>query len=329
MNKTLLTGIQPTGRVHIGNYVGSISKFIENQDKYDSFLFVADLHTLTSGKDVKDQLGALGKDLLLDYLALGVNPENVNLYFQSDVKEITEIFWILNNFIFVPTLSLGHSYKDAVAKGKEVTAGKLLYPVLMAADILSMDTDIVPVGKDQYQHIEVTREIAKRVNRIAEDDVLKVIETLKSDEPELLGVDGRKMSKSYNNTIPLFEGKETIERKVKSIVTDTTSKGEPLDYKNDITFSYHKIFSADMIDDIKKQYSDGSIGYKESKELLIENIMKSIEPMLERREKYAKNPQKLEKILTAGTEKARHRARQTLDRLRHFVGLTGSSIIDR
>ena len=326
--KTIITGIQPTGRAHIGNYVGAIDTFLENQYKYEAFLFIADLHTLTEIKSSKSEVEKLGRELLLDYLALGVDAEKVSIYFQSDIKEITEIFWILTNFIYVPTLSLGHSYKDAAAKKKEVSAGLLLYPVLMSADIFSVNADLVPVGKDQYQHIEVAREIAKRINSNFNTDILKVVEAVKSKTPEFLGIDGRKMSKSYNNTIPMFEGEDVIRKKIMSIVSNSTQKGEPIDYKNDITFSYHEVFSKDMIDDIKKGYESGSIGFKESKELLIENILKEFKNKYELRKEYENNPQKLKEILERGTEHTRAKAKETLKSLRSTIGLTGSSIIE-
>ncbi len=237
-----LSGIQPSGELHIGNYFGAIKQYVELQDKHEGFYFVANYHALTSIRD-----GSYLRDLTLEvaasFLALGVDPNKAVLYVQSDVPEVTELTWLLSVVTPMGLLQRAHAYKDKIAQGISPDHGLFAYPVLMAADILIVQSDIVPVGQDQKQHVEMTRDIAAKFNQAFGEEVFKLPEALIMPEVAVVrGTDGRKMSKSYNNTIGIFEPEEVVRRKIMSIVTDSKTVDEPKDPDNDPLFPLYRLF---------------------------------------------------------------------------------------
>ncbi len=313
MKKVLLSGVKPTGRPHIGNYFGAMKQFVDLQDKYESYIFIADLHALTTIQNKEEmQENILG--VALDYLAIGLNPEKVTLYKQSDVPQVAELGWIFNCLTTMPYLMRAHAYKDAEAKNKEVNVGLFDYPLLMAADILLPDADVVPVGQDQKQHIEITRDTAEKFNRIFG-------ETFKLPEPLILeslktvpGIDGQKMSKSYNNTISLFATDDEIKKGVMGIVTDS-SAGVPTN-----VYAIHSLIKDKTSLDALYEEKKGK--YKDLKDALIADLITFITPMREKREALAKDTKAVLEILKAGGEKARARAEAKMAIVREKIGVS-------
>ena len=319
--KVMLSGVKPTGRPHIGNFFGAMKQFVELQDEYNCLVMIADLHALTTVSDPK-QLKSDILDLAIDYLAIGLDPAKVILFRQSDVSAHTELTWIFNCITTVPYLMRAHAYKDAIAKNKEVSVGTFDYPMLMAADILLYSPDVVPVGADQKQHVEYARDTAEKFNRLF-GDTFKLPESLIIKDVEIVpGVDGQKMSKSYGNTIPLFAEKDEITKLVMSIKTDSKGADEPKDPNADNVFSLHKLFSNDDLAVIEKRYREGGLSYKESKEILIENMDKFIAPLRTKRKAIAENPEQVKKMFAAGGEKARIVANQKMKEVKERVGLS-------
>ncbi len=321
MKKTLLAGIQPSGTVHIGNYFGAMRQFADRQDDYQQFIFIANYHALTSVSD-GEKLKRLTLEVAMDYLAIGVDPKKTAIFMQSDVPEVTELAWIFNTITTVPYLARATAFKDAEVKNKEVNVGLFDYPILMAADILIYSADVVPVGLDQKQHIEIARDTAQKFNRVFGD-------TFKTPEPMILenvktvpGTDGRKMSKSYGNTIPLFGTDEEIRKAVMSIPTDSKGVEEPKDPNGCKVFAMHELFPGDELEALRTRYLAGGIGYKESKDLLVAKIINFISPMRTRREEIARNPDAVLKILKEGGEVARAEAQKKMQEVREKVGLT-------
>ena len=315
--KRLFTGLQPSGQLHIGNYLGALKPFVESYGGYESMLMVADYHALTSLKDPK-QLGEGIIDVVADYVAAGVNPAQATIFKQSDVPEHTELAWIFDCLVTVPFLQQAHAYKDKVAKGLEANAGLFTYPMLMAADILLYDTDVVPVGADQRQHVEYAREAAAKFNLAFGQTFKEPQEKINEEIAAVPGVDGKKMSKSYGNTIPLFGTDDAIRAAVMSIKTDSTAVGAPLDTDKDITFALHRHFTPNLAE-IQKRYNDGTIGYKESKELLAHNIIATVAPMREKRA--ALSREAVIQILKDGAEVARARASEKMKEVRQKIGV--------
>jgi len=315
--KRLFTGLQTSGQLHIGNYLGALKPFVELYGEYESYLMVADYHALTSLKDPKQLTGGI-VDVVADYVAAGVNPAQATIFKQSDVPEHTELAWIFDCLVSVPFLQQAHAYKDKVAKGLEANAGLFTYPMLMAADILLYDTDIVPVGEDQRQHIEYAREAAAKFNTAYGQTFKEPQEKINEDIAAVPGVDGKKMSKSYGNTIPLFGTDDAIRAAVMSIKTDSTAVGAPLDTDKDITFALHRHFTPNLAE-IQKRYNDGTIGYKESKELLAHNIIATVAPMREKRA--ALSREAVIQILKDGAEVARARASEKMKEVRQKIGV--------
>ncbi|OHA88989.1 MAG: tryptophan--tRNA ligase [Candidatus Zambryskibacteria bacterium RIFCSPHIGHO2_02_FULL_43_14] len=310
--KILLSGVKPTGRPHIGNYFGAMKQFVELQDSYNSYIFIADLHALTSVQN-KDELRENILGVLLDYLAIGLDPEKVTLYKQSDVPQVTELTWILNCLTTVPYLSRAHAYKDAIANGKEPSVGLFDYPILMAADIIIQDADVVPVGQDQKQHIEIARDMAQKFNSTFGDTFKLPDSLILENLATIPGTDGRKMSKSYGNTIELFATDEEISRSVMSIVTD--SSGE----KPENVYAIHALLKDK--ESLDKLYEEKKGQYKELKEVLIEDLKKFITPMREKRVELAKDKKSVLEVLKAGSDKARARAEKKMEEVREKVGL--------
>lgn len=320
MQKTLLSGIKPTGAVHIGNYFGAMRQFVGHQNDYRQFIFLANYHALTSVSDGA-LLRKLSLDLAMDFLAIGIDPQKTTLFLQSDVPEVTELTWIFNTLTTVPYLSRAHAFKDAEAKNKEVNVGVFDYPMLMAADILMYGADVVPVGLDQKQHIEIARDTAQKFNRVF-GETFKIPEPLiLEDVKTVIGTDGRKMSKSYNNVIGLFASDEEIKKAVMSIPTDSKGVDEAKDPRECKVFAFHELVSGKDLEDIRARYLAGGIGYKESKDILFENMRAFIAPLRARREEIARNPEAVLKILREGGEVARMQAQKTMSEVRNKVGL--------
>lgn len=316
----LLSGIQPSGTIHIGNYFGAIKQFVDMQEDYDSRVFIADFHALTTVQD-RNKLSESILNITMDYLACGLDPEKTILFKQSDIPEVSELTWYFNCITTMPFLERATSYKDANQKAKEINVGLFDYPMLMASDILIQDADVVPVGADQKQHVEYTRDTAQKFNNTFG-------ETFKLPNPIILesvsvvpGTDGRKMSKSYGNTIPLFGTDEEIKKAVMSIVTDSKTPEEPKDPEVCNIFALHKLFlNSDKLSVLSARYKSGSIGYKESKDILYEEIINFISPMREKRHEYEKNPNKVLDILKNGGEKAKRIIAPKMDIIRKKIG---------
>jgi tryptophanyl-tRNA synthetase len=319
--KILLSGLQPSGRPHIGNYFGAMRQQIEYQNEYETFLMIADYHALTTVKNPE----LLREDifsLAVDYLAIGLDPSRAVLFQQSSISEHTEATWIFNCLTPVAYLQRAHAFKDAEQKAKEVNMGLFDYPMLMAADILLYDADIVPVGEDQRQHIEYARDTAVNFNHIYGEAFKQPEALIKEEVGTIPGTDGRKMSKSYGNTIPLFAEDEEIDKVVMSIVTDSKQKGEPLDPAKDNIFALHKLFAcgSDMAE-LHRLYLEGSIGYKESKSMLAERIKNFVAPFREKRKEVSEDRERVLEVLRSGSQKARERASKKMDEVRRKVGV--------
>ncbi len=320
MSKRVLSGIKPSGRPHIGNYFGAMRQFVDLARNHETFVFVADYHAMNSVHD-GEVLRQNIIDVALDYLAIGLDPKEVVLFKQSDLPEHTELCWIFNTLTTMPYLQRAHAYKDALAKNAEINVGTFDYPILMAADILLYDPDIVPVGADQKQHVEYARDTAEKFNRTYGDTFTLPEAYIPKEVAVIPGIDGQKMSKSYNNTIPLFATDEEVRKLVMSIVTDSKGTNEPKDPDACNVFALHKLVTKDL-SDVELRYREGSIGYKESKELLAESIIELIAPLREKRDELAKDISLVKKILTDGAEKARTVASQKMAEVRQKVGVS-------
>lgn len=317
----VLSGIQPSGKLHLGNYFGMMRECVRLQEKGESYVFIANYHALTTVSNA-EQLRIDTMDVALDFLACGLDPERTNFFVQSDVPEVQELAWLLSIVTPMGLLERAHSYKDKLAHGKEATHGLFAYPVLMAADILLYQADIVPVGKDQKQHLEITRDLATKFN-------LKFGETFKIPEPYtpeevavVPGIDGQKMSKSYNNTIQMSATPKQIKQAIMSIVTDSTPLEDPKDPDSCIVYQLYKLLEtpekvAEMADNLRA----GGYGYGHAKKELLEAFNRKFGPFRERRAELAEKPEMVKEILAAGAARARAEARKTLDAARHAVGL--------
>lgn len=317
--KILLSGVKPTGTAHIGNYFGAMKQFVDlqNTGDYNCHLFIADYHGLNLIQD-REEMKKLTLELALDYLAIGLNPGTSILFKQSDVSAHTELAWIFDTIVTVPYLQRAHAYKDAEAKNKELNVGTFNYPVLMAADILLYNTDVVPVGQDQKQHVEYARDIALKFNHIFKSETFKLPEDLIMKEVAIVpGTDGRKMSKSYNNTIPLFATREEITKAVMSIVTD--SSGPEAGGIPSNVYNIHRLFRSEG--DLKPIYEAHKGKYKALKEALIEDIDVFLKPMRERRAELAKDMTKVTEILKNGAERARQQADAKLVEVKRAIGV--------
>jgi tryptophanyl-tRNA synthetase len=318
----ILSGLQPSGRLHIGNYFGMMEAALKLQHEGEAFYFIADYHSLTSIQDGK-LLRSHVRDLAIDFLACGLDPAKCVLFRQSDVPEHTELAWILSTVTPMGLLERCHSYKDKIANGISPSHGLFAYPVLMAADILIYDSDVVPVGKDQKQHVEVTRDIAVKMNLAFGEGLLKIPEPRIREETAVVpGLDGRKMSKSYDNTIQLFEEPGALKKKIMRIVMDSTPLEDPKPIENNSVLALYKLVASPadyqtMVDD----HLRGGIGYGDFKKRLLEAMLAHFAPFRERRAEIVADPAYVNRVLAEGAEKARAIARKTLDRVRAAVGL--------
>ncbi len=312
MSKILVSGVKPTGRPHIGNYFGAMKQFVDLQDSYESRIFVANLHALTSLQN-KAEMHSNSYDVVLDYLAIGLDPTKTTLYLQSDVPHVTELAWIFECLTTMPYLMRAHAFKDAEAKNKDINVGTFNYPMLMAADILAAEADVVPVGQDQKQHIEITRDTAEKFNRIF-GEVFTMPEALIIENLATVpGTDGQKMSKSYDNIIPLFATGEEIEKRVMSIVTDSGS-GVP-----ERVYAIHALIKDKASLDALYEEKRGK--YKDLKEALIEDLRAFIGPMRERRKDWEERNDEVKKIITDGGHKMREVVHKKMIEVREKVGL--------
>ncbi len=323
MGRRILTGIQPSGILHIGNYFGAMKASIElqNQNPGDTYLFIADLHSLTVNPKPED-LRMRIRRLALDYLACGLDPEKTAFFRQSDIQGVCELTWILNTITGLGLLERAHSYKDKIAKGFIPNNGLFSYPVLMAADILLYKSNAVPVGKDQKQHLEITRDIAIKFNQMYRE-VFVIPEPIISESVAVIpGTDGQKMSKSYNNTIELFGNEKAIRKKIMSIPTDSTPMEDPKDPDKCNIFALFKLFSNEQqVADLAAKYRAGNFGYGHAKQALFEAYMDYFAPMRRRREELEKEPGYIDEVLRKGAEKANAVAAQTMDEVYRTVGL--------
>ncbi len=317
----ILSGIQPSGNLHLGNYFGMMQRMIGYQHDHELFCFIVNYHALTSQRN-GEELRAKTIEAAADFLALGLDPDRCTFWVQSDVPEVTELTWILSNVTGMGLLERCHSYKDKVAQGLVPNHGLFAYPVLMAADILMLQAERIPVGQDQKQHLEVAREIAEKFNhaygtifRVPEPDILK--------ETGLLpGVDGRKMSKSYGNTIEIFSTREELKKKVMSIKTDSRPVGESKDPSEMPLFAIYAAFlDAAAREELKKRFLSPGLRYSDVKNELADLIWTHFEPFRARREALLADRPRIEKILERGAAKARAAAQPTFDAVRRAVGL--------
>ena len=320
MKKRILSGAQPSGQLHIGNYFGMIERMIQFQNESELFCFVANYHSMTSIND-KVKLEANTREAFIDLLALGIDPDQSTFWVQSHVPEVTELAWILSNFASVGLMQRSTSYKDKIANGLKPNMGLFSYPILMASDILLFQSEIVPVGKDQKQHLEMTRDIAIKFNNsFGEIFTIPEIEIDKSNEV-VIGVDNQKMSKSYNNTIPIFADNDTIKNQVMNIVTDSAGLNEPKD-KNTTLF---KIYSLFLNDESKKElaerYDTPGLKYMDIKNELIETIISFFELQRSKREQLFANPDEVNQKMILGQNKAKKIAQKTLQEVKSATGL--------
>ena len=325
--KILLSGIKPTGQAHIGNYFGAMKQFVnlQNSGNYECYLFIADYHALNLVQDAS-KMRRLTQELVLDFLAIGLDPKKSIIFKQSDVPAHTELAWIFDTIVTMPYLMRAHAYKDAEAKNKELNVGTFNYPVLMAADILLYNTDVVPVGSDQKQHVEYARDIAEKFNYTFRNETFKLPEPLIIPNVATVpGIDGRKMSKSYNNTIPLFATREEIIKAVMSIITDAGlgaigPDGKPSDGIPQNVYAIHKLFKSEA--ELKPLYEANKGKYKVLKDALVEDIDAFVKPLREKRAELSKKAEKVvAKVLADGAKRANKVASQKLEEVKRAVGV--------
>jgi tryptophanyl-tRNA synthetase len=317
----ILSGIQPSGVLHIGNYFGMMRPGIALQAEGEAFYFIADYHALTSLRDPK-ALRENSRRVALDFLACGLDPERAALFRQSDVPQVTELAWILATVAPMGLLERAHSYKDKVARGMTASAGLFNYPVLMAADILIYDSDIVPVGKDQKQHIEITRDLAAKINETY-GEIFKLPEPRIQAATEVVpGIDGQKMSKSYHNNIDIFGDETETRKRVMSIVTDSTPVEAPKDPARSTVFQLYSLFgSKNEIAEMRERFRKGGTGYGDFKKQLFETLWEYFAPMRKRREEILADKSYIDNVLTRGAKRANEVADQVMQRVRGAIGL--------
>jgi len=317
----ILSGIQPSGVLHIGNYFGMMRPGIGLQAEGETLYFIADYHALTSLRDPK-ALRENSRRVALDFLACGLDPERAALFRQSDVPQVTELAWILATVAPMGLLERAHSYKDKVARGMTASAGLFNYPVLMAADILIYDSDIVPVGKDQKQHIEITRDLAAKINETY-GEIFKLPEPRIQTATEVVpGIDGQKMSKSYHNNIDIFGDETETRKRVMSIVTDSTPVEAPKDPARSTVFQLYSLFaSKNEIAEMRERFRKGGTGYGDFKKQLFETLWEYFAPMRKRREEILTDKSYIDSVLTRGAKRANEVADQVMQRVRGAVGL--------
>lgn len=316
-----LTGIRVSGRIHLGNYLGAMKQAIERQSQYESYFFVADLHGLTT-TPAAAELRENARSIAATWLAIGLDPQKTVLWMQSDVKEVLELAYVLSCVTSMGLLERAHSYKDALAKDKVVKMGLFYYPILMAADILLYDSDLVPVGKDQAQHLEMTRDIATFFNETY-GETFKLPAAITQEETGAIpGTDGRKMSKSYKNGIDLFAPESELKRQIMGIVTDSKGLQDPKDPEACVVYQLYRLIapaadSKAMADKLRQ----GGYGYGDAKKALLAATLDHFGPMRQNYDRWMKDPHALDAVLNDGAERARRKASKMLSRVRERVGL--------
>ncbi len=333
--KRILSGVQPSGRLHLGNYFGAVKQHIALQDEGDCFYFIADYHSLTTIRDTAEKLSGSApkplraadlqreyiRDVALDYLALGLDPDKVAFFRQSDVPEVTELAWVLSTVTQMGLLERAVSFKDKIEKGIEASVGLFYYPVLMAADILIYRSNVVPVGQDQVQHIEMTRDMAQRFNR-AFGEVFPIPNHRLDAGARVPGVDGNKMSKSYGNTIDLFAEGNALKKRVMSIVTDAKTIEDAKTPETCNVFALYSLFAtAEERAALEQRYRAGGMGYGDAKKLLLDKINAYFESARQKRKQLDADRGHIEEVLRQGARKARAEARKTMELVRVAVGL--------
>ena len=319
----ILTGLQPSGKLHIGNYFGAMEPAIRLQQKGNAYYFIANYHAMTSLHDGA-ALRENTRELAIDFLACGLDPEKAVIFRQSDVPEVNELAWILSTVCPMGLLERCHSYKDKVAKGISANHALFAYPVLMAADILLYDSQLVPVGKDQKQHLEVTRDLAVKINEALGEGILTIPEVLIKEETAIVpGLDGQKMSKSYNNTIPVFGEEKPLRKLIMKIVSDSTPVEEPKNIENSTILALYRLFADDVAyEEMVTSFQAGGFGYGHYKQQLWEAYWAHFSTMRLRREEILADPSYVDEVLRHGAEKARATASVVLDRIRRATGLS-------
>jgi tryptophanyl-tRNA synthetase len=321
--KRVLSGIQPSGKLHLGNYIGALSNWVKMQHDYECFFFVADLHALTKGYADTSKFRENIKEIMIDILSCGIDPEKATLFVQSDIPEHSELHLMFSMITPLPWLERMPTYKSQIEELKERdlgTYGFLGYPVLMAADILIYKADVVPVGQDQLPHVELTREIARRFNNLYKE-VFPLPKDLMTDVPVLPGLDGRKMSKTYNNTIDISDTPDAIRKKVSEAITDParikkTDVGHP---EVCTVFAYHKMFNKEEVKAIEADCRNAKLGCVECKKKMAAKLIEMLAPIQEKRNKLLQNPGKVEQIFRDGAVRAQAIARSTLEEAKHAM----------
>ena len=318
----ILTGLQPSGKLHIGNYFGAMQPAVELQDKGEAFYFIADYHAMTSMKDAAT-LRANVQDLAIDFLACGLDPEKATIFRQSDIPEVNELAWVLSTVCPMGLLERAHSYKDKVAKGLDANHALFAYPALMAADILLYDAELVPVGKDQKQHLEMTRDLAAKINDRFGEGTLVIPEVQIQENTAIVpGLDGQKMSKSYNNTVPLTGGKKAIRKAIMKIVTDSAAVEDSKPIEGSTIIALYKLFAnEEQMSQMIADHEAGGFGYGDFKQRVFDAYWEHFEPVRNKREELEGNLDYVNEVIAKGAERAREEASTVLDRVRKAVGL--------
>ena len=320
MKKRILSGAQPSGQLHIGNYFGMIERMVQFQDDSDLFCFVANYHSMTSIHD-KAKLEHNTRETFIDLLALGIDPEKSTFWVQSHVPEVTELAWILSNYASVGLMQRSTSYKDKIANGLKPNMGLFSYPILMASDILLFKSEVVPVGKDQKQHLEMTRDIAIKFNNLY-GDILAVPEIeIDASNDIVIGIDDQKMSKSYNNTIPIFAENDVIKNQVMNIVTDSAGLNDPKDKDTPLFKIYSLFLNNESKKELADRYDTPGLKYMDIKKELIDTIINFFESNKSKREQLLKNEDEVNKQMILGQNKARQIAQKTLHEVKSAAGL--------
>lgn len=318
--KRVLSGIQPSGDLHLGNYFGAIRQWLLMQGDHQCFFMMVDLHSLTSLQDGAERR-RLVHEGILTYLACGLDPSKVVLFRQSDVPAHTELSWILSTITPMGLLERAHSYKDKTAKGLSPSVGLFTYPILMAADILLYRPQFVPVGKDQKQHVEMTRDIAEKFNH-AYGEVFEIPEPYIPEEVAVVpGIDGQKMSKSYGNTIPLFSSEEELKKKIMSIVTDSKEVKEKKDPEKSVIYHLYKLVAPEKAGEMESKFKAGGYGYGDAKKELLKATLRFLEPIWENRNKFELRKGYVEEVLRDSAMKAKFEANVVMEKVRELVGI--------
>jgi len=318
----ILTGLQPSGKLHIGNYFGAMQPAVQLQDQGEAFYFIADYHAMTSMTDA-DTLRANIQDLAIDFLACGLDPQKATIFRQSDIPEVNELAWILSTVCPMGLLERAHSYKDKIAKGLAANHALFAYPTLMAADILLYDAELVPVGKDQKQHLEMTRDLAGKINDRFGENILTIPEAqIKEHTAVVPGLDGQKMSKSYHNTIPLTGNQKALRKSIMRIVTDSTPVEDPKPTEGSTVIALYQLFADDKaMQQMIADHQAGGCGYGDFKQRVFDAYWEFFTPVREKREELENNLDYVNQVISQGAEKARAESTKVLDRVRKAVGL--------